>query len=135
MSEARPKLLTSLAILHWLLAGVFFAGLIAIVVTLGKEAGNKGVSLGPITCGVFALIFTLLGLGVWKQRKWGQWSAIGILSFLVAVIGYALYEDGEFDPDVLGVLLVFGGLLVLHLLPWTWRGFRASKLESTASSI
>jgi hypothetical protein len=129
----RSRLLASIALLHWLAAAVFFLGLLAAV--WARSTAKGSVSVGPVTCSIFALTFLLIGLGVWKQRKWGQWTAITVLAFLAALIGYAAFEDGEWDRDLTGLLAFFWGLLTLHLLPWTWRAFRSAKLESPASTI
>ena len=134
----RPKLLTALAIIQWLLAGAYLYAALVVLKVLALVAfdakASKGISVGAISCLVFMAASLLAGRGIWRQKLWGQWMAVILLGLAVAALSYAWYDD-DWDSDILPVLIPFALIFTTHLLPVVWRTFRSAKLETPASTI
>jgi hypothetical protein len=136
----RPQLVSALAVFQWVWTALYgFLGAYLLLggvreVRAGDDWASRMIVLGS-ACAVLTLLSLLAGYGIWKLRLWGQFLALILVAFWVAVFAYAWYDDGDWEHDVLPVLIPFAILLTLHLLPATWRAFRAVKLETPAPTI
>ncbi len=132
----RPKLLTFLALIQWLIAAACAVLLVLKAIrTIANPASFKGLSFGILLFVAILIASLLAGKGIWQQRVWGLWIAITLFTLTLGVFLYAGYDADEWDPGLVVCMSAVAVMLALHLSPWVWRAFRASKLESPASTI
>lgn len=100
---------------YWYLAVAIMAEVIA-TSALKSADGFSRVGPGLLVVSGYGLAFYLLAL-VLKTMPVGityaLWSGIGIA--LVSLIGFVLYREVPDFPAVLGMSMIVGGVLVIHL--------------------
>lgn len=136
----RPRIVSALAVFQWLWAVLYgFLGTYLLLggvreIRSGDDWADRMIFFGS-ACAALALLSLLAGYGIWKLKLWGQLLGLTSVAFWVATLAYGWYDDGDWEADVLPVLIPFGMVLVIHLLPATWRAFRKPKLESPAPTV
>ncbi|WP_371168737.1 DMT family transporter [Aliiroseovarius sp. 2305UL8-7] len=86
--------------------------------TTALQASQQFTRLGPslIVVVAYAISFFLLG---WALKfmpvgiAYAIWSGLGIV--LIAIIGYIMFGQKLDLPAVLGLSMIIGGILVIHL--------------------
>lgn len=100
---------------YWYLTVAIMAEVIA-TSALKSADGFSRVGPGLLVVSGYGLAFYLLAL-VLKTMPVGityaLWSGIGIA--LVSLIGFVLYREVPDFPAVLGMSMIVGGVLVIHL--------------------
>lgn len=101
---------------------LFFAILAETVGTTALQASQQFTRLGPSLVVVvsYALAFYLLGLTLKTMPVgivYAIWSGLGIV--LIAALGYVLFGQRLDLPALLGLGLIIGGILIIHLFSKT----------------
>ena len=101
---------------------LFFAVLAETVGTTALQASQQFTRLGPSLVVVvsYALAFYLLGLTLKTMPVgivYAIWSGLGIV--LIAALGYVLFGQRLDLPALLGLGLIIGGILIIHLFSKT----------------
>lgn len=97
---------------------LFFAVVAETIGTTALQASQQFSRLGPsiIVVIAYAVAFVLLG---WTLRflpvgiAYAMWSGLGIV--LIAIIGFVVFGQKLDLPALLGMAMILGGILVIHL--------------------
>lgn len=86
--------------------------------TTALQASQQFTRLGPSVLAVvtYAISFYLLSMTLRVMPVgivYAIWSGLGIV--LIAAIGYVVFDQRLDLPAVLGLVLIIGGILVIHL--------------------
>ncbi len=101
---------------------LFLAVLAETIGTTALQASQQFTRLVPsvIVFAAYSAAFVLLGIAL-KYFPVGVayaiWSGLGIV--LIAVIGYLVFDQRLDLPAVLGMAMILGGILVVHLFSAT----------------
>lgn len=101
---------------------LFFAVVAETIGTTALQASQQFTRLWPTVIVVIAygISFALLG---WALKflpvgvAYAIWSGLGIL--LIAIIGFVVFGQKLDLPALLGMLMILGGILVIHLFSKT----------------
>lgn len=95
-----------------------FAVVFETIGTSALQASQQFSRLGPSVLVVVSYVISFILLG-WALKfmpvgiAYAIWSGLGIV--LIAVIGYAVFGQRLDLPAVLGMALILGGILVIHI--------------------
>ncbi|WP_298499485.1 SMR family transporter [uncultured Maritimibacter sp.] len=97
---------------------LFFAVVAETIGTTALQASQQFTRLGPsiVVVVAYAVAFVLLG---WTLKflpvgiAYAMWSGLGIV--LIALIGFAVFGQKLDLPALLGMAMILGGILVIHL--------------------
>lgn len=101
---------------------LFFAVVAETIGTTALQASQQFTRLWPTVVVIIAygISFALLG---WALKflpvgvAYAIWSGLGIL--LIAIIGFVVFGQKLDLPALLGMLMILGGILVIHLFSKT----------------
>ncbi|MCV6587282.1 MAG: multidrug efflux SMR transporter [Marinibacterium sp.] len=101
---------------------LFFAVIAETIGTSALQASQQFTRLGPslLVVGAYAVSFLLLGLALKSIPvgvAYALWSGLGIV--LIAGIGYLVFGQKLDLPAMLGLAMILGGIVVIHLFSKT----------------
>lgn len=101
---------------------LFFAVVAETIGTTALQASQQFSRLGPSVLVVIAYVISFILLG-WALKfmpvgiAYAIWSGLGIV--LIAMIGFVVFGQRLDLPALLGMGLILGGILVIHLFSGT----------------
>lgn len=132
----RPRFLVVLAVLQWLLA--LMTGNVVMFGLAYMTSEGSGSDFREMAGLILVMLgFLFAGIGIWKEKPWGQWLAITVVVLVIGYFvpaGYPTHHFGGSLQQRLPILLPLSFVLLLHLLPPVWRALRP-KLETPAPTI
>lgn len=145
MTEARrPRLITALSIIQMVLAAIYLGGIVNLcylaATANGQNAADvakevRGLLIGAAFSGSLAFGSVIAALGLWWQTQWGRWLAVTLLAIANAGLLIGLYDEGDWEWDVLPALIPFALLLILFLLPAVGRALKRTPISGEDLSI
>jgi biotin transporter BioY len=133
----RPRIITALSLTHAALALFFLGGIVNLSIVISHESDDpdsvRGLLIGMAACGVFAFAAVVTALGFWLQTRWARPLAITSLGVIVLGLAIGFYDEGDWEWDVLPILIIFAALLAVHLLPAVARRMKEASSSSTDS--
>lgn len=119
----RPGCVTAFAILQWFGAAAYILGALALGIVGITDTSEYGVFFIPfaLCIGAMAVIPLLIGLGLWKMKKWAWWpvvifQALGVLGALSNLCGAFVTEDRTMVIPYIGGAILGGAIngLILY---------------------